>query len=157
MAEAIDTAPALQQRNSSSDHALNDEKGTSRSSVIDEKGVYPPDKVDLDDSDIGDVFEQGPRLIDLGADGKERPIGISYACLAGEIVDLRCAVAETDIDYATRLLSLEDDPNLPIFTFRMWFLAVGLSCFSYVSSLMHSNFVTLIALFRIVLCSDRSL
>ncbi|EIN08007.1 OPT oligopeptide transporter [Punctularia strigosozonata HHB-11173 SS5] len=87
-----------------------DEKG----SIIDEK--HPVTAKDLKhvalESDVGDVFE-GPRAIDLGADGKERPI-------------------ETDADYSTRLLSLEDDPSLPIFTFRMWFLALGLSCFGSV-------------------------
>ncbi len=39
---------------------------------------------------------------------------------------------ETDADYAVRLISLEDEPSLPIFTFRMWFLAIGLSCFGAV-------------------------
>ena len=39
---------------------------------------------------------------------------------------------ETDMDYAIRLISLEDDPDLPIFTFRMLFLAVGLACFGAV-------------------------
>ncbi|KAH9477169.1 Oligopeptide transporter 3 [Psilocybe cubensis] len=64
-------------------------------------------------SEIGEVFADGPRLIDLGEDGKERPI-------------------ETDLDYSTRLLSLDDDPTLPIWTFRMWFLSIGLSCFGAV-------------------------
>ncbi|KAF4609517.1 hypothetical protein D9613_012220 [Agrocybe pediades] len=67
----------------------------------------------LDDESIGAVFTEGPRLIDLGEDGKERPI-------------------ETDLDYSTRLLSLDDDPALPIWTFRMWFLSIGLSCFGAV-------------------------
>ncbi|TFK37217.1 peptide transporter MTD1 [Crucibulum laeve] len=53
------------------------------------------------------------REIDMGVDGKERPI-------------------ETDIDVATRLISLDDDPTLPAFTFRMWFLGLGLSCFGAV-------------------------
>lgn len=61
---------------------------------------------------VGGVYDD-VRAVDLGADGKERPI-------------------ETDIDYAVRLVSLEDDPNLPIFTFRMWFLSLGLSCFGAV-------------------------
>ncbi|KAF9025798.1 OPT oligopeptide transporter [Hymenopellis radicata] len=78
-------------------------------SYEDEK-THGPHDIDL--ADIGDVFD-GPRLIDLGADGKERPI-------------------ESDEDYATRLLSLEDDPTLRIFTFRMCFLSVGLSCFGAV-------------------------
>jgi OPT family small oligopeptide transporter len=61
---------------------------------------------------VGDVFEEA-RAIDLDDNGKEKPI--------------------TDpIDYAMRLLSLEDDPELPIMTFRMWFLGLGLSCFGAV-------------------------
>lgn len=36
------------------------------------------------------------------------------------------------MDVATRLISLEDDPTLPVFTFRMWFLGLGLSCFGAV-------------------------
>lgn len=40
--------------------------------------------------------------------------------------------SETDADYALRLISLEDDPTLPIWTFRMWFLSLGLSCFGAV-------------------------
>ncbi|KAJ7260312.1 peptide transporter MTD1 [Mycena haematopus] len=53
------------------------------------------------------------RAIDLDEEGKERPI-------------------VTDLDVATRLISLEDDPTLPAFTFRMWFLGLGLSCFGAV-------------------------
>lgn len=60
----------------------------------------------------GDVYDD-VRAIDLGENGKERPI-------------------ETDVDVATRLISLEDDPTLPAFTFRMWFLGLGLSCFGAV-------------------------
>ena len=37
---------------------------------------------------------------------------------------LTAIYAETDMDYAVRLISLEDDPYLPIFTFRMWFLGI---------------------------------
>lgn len=77
----------------------------------DEKGLYIPTEEKGDE--IGEVFTEGPRLIDLGVDGKERPI-------------------DTDADYSMRLVSLEDDPTLPIFTFRMWFLALGLSCFGAV-------------------------
>lgn len=38
----------------------------------------------------------------------------------------------TDMDVATRLISLEDDPSLPVFTIRMWFLGLGLACFASV-------------------------
>lgn len=44
-------------------------------SYEDEKERGPLGVNDLDVDEIGDVFE-GPRLIDLGADGKERPIGM---------------------------------------------------------------------------------
>ncbi|KAJ7643182.1 peptide transporter MTD1 [Mycena rosella] len=53
------------------------------------------------------------REIDLDETGKERPI-------------------VTEVDAATRLISLEDDPTLPVFTFRMWFLGLGLGCFGAV-------------------------
>ncbi|KAJ7168044.1 OPT oligopeptide transporter [Mycena filopes] len=88
------------------------------SSLADEKGGGLSEKgaVDLSNADeVGEVFTDGPRLIDLGEDGHERPI-------------------ITDADYATRLISLDDDPTLRVFTFRMWFLGLGLSCFSCVPS-----------------------
>ncbi|KAH9478936.1 Oligopeptide transporter 3 [Psilocybe cubensis] len=82
-----------------------------------EKAYYGDDKeveiAKIDSMSIGEVFSDGPRLIDLGEDGKERPI-------------------ETDADYSMRLISLDDDPSLPIWTFRMWFLSLGLSCFGAV-------------------------
>ncbi|KAK4052815.1 hypothetical protein OIV83_002102 [Microbotryomycetes sp. JL201] len=49
----------------------------------------------------------------LLANGKERPI-------------------ETAEDIATRCISLDDDPTLPVHTIRMWFLGLGLSCFGAV-------------------------
>ncbi|KAJ7874394.1 OPT oligopeptide transporter [Mycena leptocephala] len=91
-----------------------DEKRPSKGSFTDEKGLDLAEKVDLDNpEEVGEVFADGPRLIDLGEDGHERPI-------------------ETDTDYATRLISLDDDPTLRVFTFRMWFLGLGLCCFSAV-------------------------
>ncbi|KAJ7210963.1 OPT oligopeptide transporter [Mycena rebaudengoi] len=90
---------------------LSDSKPDSQGSFSDEKS---PERVDLVSvEEVGEVYADGPRLIDLGEDGRERPI-------------------ETDHDYATRLIALDDDPTLRVFTFRMWFLAVGLSCFSSV-------------------------
>ncbi|KAJ7098484.1 OPT oligopeptide transporter [Mycena belliarum] len=103
---AVDTTP----------HLAMTEKGSSHGSYADEKGARDPEKekVDLDDADaVGEVFADGPRLIDLGRDGHERPI-------------------ETDADYATRLISLDDDPATRVFTFRLWFLGLGLSCFAAV-------------------------
>ncbi|KAG7090337.1 hypothetical protein E1B28_009457 [Marasmius oreades] len=65
------------------------------------------------DTEVEEVYTEGPRLIDMGENGKERPI-------------------DTDADYALRLVSLEDDPTLPIYTFRTWILGLGLSCFGAV-------------------------
>lgn len=39
--------------------------------------VHQPEEGDI----IGEVFTEGPRLIDLGVDGKERPIGKSLLSL----------------------------------------------------------------------------
>lgn len=52
------------------------------------------------------------------------------------------SILVTEQDYALRLISLDDDPTLPVFTFRMVFLGLGLSCFAavlgqlFVSSLL---------------------
>ncbi|KAJ7192126.1 OPT oligopeptide transporter [Mycena pura] len=103
MATAVNDVPVLP-----------DEKHASKGSFADEKGPYTAEKVNLDDVDeIGEVFADGPRLIDLGEDGHERPI-------------------ETDSDYATRLISIDDDPTTRWFTFRMCFLGLGLACFASV-------------------------
>ncbi|KZP29051.1 OPT oligopeptide transporter [Athelia psychrophila] len=75
-----------------------------------EDGGYTHQPIDKDD--LGDVYED-VRAIDLDASGKEKPI-------------------QTDEDYALRLMSLEDDPTLPIWTLRTWFLSLGLSCFAAV-------------------------
>ncbi|GAA5984935.1 hypothetical protein JCM10908_002459 [Rhodotorula pacifica] len=50
---------------------------------------------------------------DIGANGKERAI-------------------EGAADITTRCLSLEDDPEMPVHTFRMYFLGIGLTAFSAV-------------------------
>ncbi|KAJ7764119.1 OPT oligopeptide transporter [Mycena maculata] len=102
-------APSLE-KNGSGDA----EKRFSQGSFSDEKDPQIGEKVNLDDpEEVGEVFADGPRLIDLGTDGHERPI-------------------ETDSDYATRLISLDDDPTLRVYTFRMFFLGLGLSCFAAV-------------------------
>jgi len=51
-------------------------------------------------------------------------------CCIATIADYH--LTETDEDYALRLMSLEDDPSLRIFTFRTVFLSLGLSCFGAV-------------------------
>ncbi|GAA6061462.1 hypothetical protein JCM10212_005665 [Sporobolomyces blumeae] len=50
---------------------------------------------------------------DIMANGKERPI-------------------ETAEDISTRCMSLEDDPDMLVHTFRMYFLGIGLTCFAAV-------------------------
>ncbi|KIY72610.1 OPT superfamily oligopeptide transporter [Cylindrobasidium torrendii FP15055 ss-10] len=66
----------------------------------------------------GDVYED-VREIDLDENGKEKPI-------------------ESFADWSLRLISLEDDPTLPVWTFRLWFVAIGLSCFGAVLSQIFS-------------------
>lgn len=41
-------------------------------------------------------------------------------------------LTENEVDVATRLISLDDDPTLPAMTFRTWVLGLGLSCFGAV-------------------------
>ncbi|KAF9039845.1 peptide transporter MTD1 [Panaeolus papilionaceus] len=81
------------------------------------RSSYSNEKLEKDSREVaesiqGEVYDD-VRIIDLDENGKERPI-------------------VTDLDVATRLISLEDDPTLPVFTFRMWFLGIGLSCFGAV-------------------------
>ncbi|GJJ06767.1 hypothetical protein Clacol_000963 [Clathrus columnatus] len=45
-------------------------------------------------------------------------------------------VLETAEDFATALVSLEDDPTLPIHTFRMWFSGLGLAVFGAVLAML---------------------
>ncbi|KAJ6536471.1 hypothetical protein DFH09DRAFT_1324718 [Mycena vulgaris] len=68
--------------------------------------------VELAEPVTAEVYDD-VREIDLDDSGKERPI-------------------VTDVDVATRLISLDDDPTLRAFTFRMWFLGIGLSYFGAV-------------------------
>jgi hypothetical protein len=68
--------------------------------------------LDIAAVDVGDVYEN-VRAIDLDDNGKERPI-------------------ETAADWSLRLVSLEDDPKQPVWTFRLWFISLGLSCFAAV-------------------------
>ncbi|TFY51641.1 hypothetical protein EVJ58_g10458 [Rhodofomes roseus] len=97
-----------------SDLSVTDEK--SGSAIVDEKGPFDHlpvlDTAHVDAAAVGDVSED-VRAIDLDESGKERPI-------------------ETGQDYALRLVSLEDDPTLPVLTFRTWFLGLGLACFAAV-------------------------
>jgi OPT family small oligopeptide transporter len=91
------------------------DKSTPSASLTDNEKAYPlaNDGAIGIDTEVEEVYTEGPRLIDLGENGKERPI-------------------DSDADYALRLVSLEDDPTLPIYTFRTWFLGLGLACFGAV-------------------------
>ncbi|GAA5902251.1 hypothetical protein JCM8208_007240 [Rhodotorula glutinis] len=77
----------------------------------DEKDGYAADVQDTlpIDNPYGEVHNEKNLL----ANGKERPI-------------------ETAEDIATRCISLEDDPNMVIHTFRMYVLGIGLTCFAAV-------------------------
>lgn len=59
-------------------------------------------------------------------------------------------VLETAEDFATALVSLEDDPTLPIHTFRMWFSGLGLAVFGAVLGMLFQfrpQVITVSALF----------
>ncbi|KIJ55709.1 hypothetical protein M422DRAFT_220506 [Sphaerobolus stellatus SS14] len=45
-------------------------------------------------------------------------------------------VLETAEDFATALVSLDDDPTLPIHTFRTWFIGIGLAVFGAVLAML---------------------
>lgn len=67
-----------------------DESIKTPSTIPDEKELYIDVKIHDPDAAfaVGDVFESGPRLIDLGADGKERPIrtcGLFWVCVLSNI------------------------------------------------------------------------
>lgn len=97
-----------------------DDNEQSRSaSSIDEKDAY--DKLDKLESTLSpDVtYTAEDKLYD--ANGKEK-------------------VLETAEDFATALVSLEDDPTLPIHTFRMWFSGLGLAVFGAVLAMLFVSF-----------------
>lgn len=50
------------------------EDKSSSDNVPNEEEHYADVEIHKTDFNIGNVFESGPRLIDLGKDGKERPI-----------------------------------------------------------------------------------
>lgn len=52
-------------------------------------------------------------------------------------------VLETPEDFATVLVSLEDDATLPVYTFRMWFSGVGLAVFGSVLGMLFVGFAAL--------------
>ncbi|KAK0208764.1 OPT oligopeptide transporter [Desarmillaria ectypa] len=114
LVEDVNTLPAMN-RGSPSSASSEDEKA-----FKDEKRFENETngKVSVKFTDIGGVFEDG-RAIDMGEDGKERPI----------------VSAE---DWSLRLISLDDDPTLPVWTFRLWFCSIGLSCFGAVLSQIFS-------------------
>lgn len=45
-------------------------------------------------------------------------------------------VLQTAEDFSTRLISLDDDPTMPVHTFRTWFTGLGLSAFGAVLGML---------------------
>ncbi|KZP29079.1 hypothetical protein FIBSPDRAFT_927169 [Athelia psychrophila] len=95
-------------------HASPTDSNSLERGFINEKegGVY------TDNEELGHVYGDA-RTIDLDANGKGKPI-------------------QTGKDYALRVISLDDDPSLPIWTLRTCFLSFGLSCFAAVLGLLPS-------------------
>jgi hypothetical protein len=63
------------------------------------------------------------------ASGRERPIETAEDIATRFVLSLLSGKGE---GMESSCISLEDDPTLHIHTFRMWFLALGLSCFAAV-------------------------
>lgn len=91
----------------------------SSASSVDEKDAY--DKLDKLEATLSPevTYTAEDKLYD--SNGKEK-------------------VLETAEDFATALVSLEDDPTLPVHTFRMWFSGVGLSVFGAVLGMLFVSF-----------------
>lgn len=73
--EGADSLPGLIKRKDTTDSFLEE-----KSSAIVESPFGNDEKIDIvsgSDSFIGDVYEE-VRVIDLGSDGKERPIGLFW-------------------------------------------------------------------------------
>ncbi|BGP54983.1 hypothetical protein JCM8202v2_002571 [Rhodotorula sphaerocarpa] len=95
-------------------HDYTEEGAPDVKSPIDEKD----EKDGFQTSEVQPTYEGHNPWEEAGAEnmlanGKERPI-------------------ETAEDIATRCISLEDDPQMPVHTFRMYFLGIGLTCFAAV-------------------------
>ena len=108
-----DEAPASERRKTHDD-------ADNHSSELDEKSGYPSD----DKFDSGKLeptiaaahaLESEDKLYDTN--GKEK-------------------VLETAADFATALVSLEDDPGMYVHTFRMWFVGIGLAVFGAVLGML---------------------
>jgi len=97
--EKIDTPSDSERKPSYSDEKL-DEKVNER--------------VDVAQDFQGEIYDN-IRAIDLDETGKERPIGKDRLPFLSVLTEIDPLV--TDIDVATHLVSLEDDPTLPVFTF----------------------------------------
>lgn len=83
--------------------------GSDHSSGIEKVGIHDEKSDDVED-DINEVGEPD-------SNGKEK-------------------VLETADDFAKRLISLDDDPTMPIHTFRMWFTGIGLAVFASVLGML---------------------
>lgn len=105
--------------------------GPPPSEYLDEKASDTKEHVLSDtESEVGEVCED-IRPIDMDVDGKEKPIGTPKFLILyfGRVNDTSSVTAS---DWSTRLISLHDDPTLPVWTFRLWFLSLGLAAFGAV-------------------------
>jgi len=76
---AVADVPTLRQSDTEKPASF-DSKSVKSTSVDEEKRPFDRDG-HVNVNAIGDVFADGPRLIDLGDDGKERPIGSLFSLL----------------------------------------------------------------------------
>jgi hypothetical protein len=94
-----------------------------------------PEEVAADGTHKADYLHVAAK--DILANGKERPIEVSIFSLfvfspLSFRADRSLLVPQTAEDISTRCMSLEDDPEMRVHTFRMYFLGIGLTCFAAV-------------------------
>jgi hypothetical protein len=68
--------------------------------------------------------------------GKDKVLGKRRFCFGCSSCRSNSRAAETAEDFAVALCSLDDDPTLPIHTFRTWFIGVGLAVFGAVLGML---------------------
>ncbi|GJJ10991.1 hypothetical protein Clacol_005220 [Clathrus columnatus] len=93
-----------------------------------------------DSKDVSEVLDQLPEKKRYSSDDSklEASVDIKEQDIEDRLYDHngKEKVLETPADFATALVSLEDDPTMPVNTFRMWFSGIGLAVFGAVLAML---------------------
>jgi len=101
----------------------------------------------IDAQDAADLVEQLPHYSNEKADYADEKLGKSGSVTSqsGDEIELddklydangKEKVLETPEDFSRALVSADDDPTMPIHTFRMWFAGLGLAVFGAVLGML---------------------